>query len=219
MTSFYNYLRRQLIEITLLASFQWTTCKGNYLWIYDWKLNYSVISNCFSFSLTWPLCEDFSVVSESSKVLIALAFLMFVYLCRSVYVYKLTSFIYTSPFSSWKFRKIKSNSSEMLFNDHKLRDLLYLPESLNGSEKAHQDLLSSFRLFTFLFNTGNFIFPYSSGFPCGENFKKALSPAKLQVKEMKQMSSCGTSQKSFSPCPWNIWKGHFSTWAVDAHRE
>lgn len=89
----------------------------------------------------------------------------------------------------------------MLFNGHKLTDLLYLQESLDGSEKAHQGLLSSFRLFTFLFNTVNSVFPYSSDFPCGENFKKALSPAKWQVKEMKQMSSCGTSQKSFSLCP------------------
>lgn len=38
----------------------------------------------------------------------------------------------------------------MLFNGHKLTDLLYLQESLDGSEKAHQGLLSSFRLFTFL---------------------------------------------------------------------
>lgn len=60
----------------------------------------------------------------------------------------------------------------MLFNGHKLTDLLYLQESLDGSEKAHQGLLSSFRLFTFLFNTVNSVFPYSSDFPCGEISKK-----------------------------------------------
>lgn len=89
----------------------------------------------------------------------------------------------------------------MLFNGQKLSDLLYLQESLDESEKAHQGLLYSFRLVTFLFNTVNFIFPYSSDFPCGENFKKALSPAKLQVKEIKQMTSCGTSQKSLVHAP------------------
>lgn len=105
---------------------------------------------------------------------------MFVYLCRSLYVYKLTSFIYRYklPSSSWKFRKTQNQSSEMLFNGHKLTDLLYLQDSLNGSEKAHQDLLSSFKLFTFLFNTVNFIFPYSSDFPCGENFKKSTVTSK-----------------------------------------
>lgn len=67
----------------------------------------------------------------------------------------------------------------MLFNGHKLTDLLYLQESLDGSEKAHQGLLSSFRLFTFLFNTVNSVFPYSSDFPCGENFKKNTITSKV----------------------------------------
>lgn len=43
----------------------------------------------------------------------------------------------------------------MLFSGHKLTDLLYLQQNLNGSEKAHRGLLSSFRLFIFLFNTVN----------------------------------------------------------------
>lgn len=81
---------------------------------------------------------------------------IFVYLCRSVWTYILH--IYTPSSSSWKFRETKNHSSEMLFNGHKPTDLLYLQQSLNGSEKAHQGLLSSFRLFILLFNTVNLYF-------------------------------------------------------------
>lgn len=80
--------------------------------------------------------------------------------------------------------KIQENYKALKWNviqwsqAHNVNTLLYLQENQHGCEKEHQGLLSSFRLFTVLFNTMNFNFPYSSDFPCGEDFKKSTVTSK-----------------------------------------